>query len=468
MPRVYDPPWADPRPTNSKDGTVNESRFTDPTGVEHAPGMAHADGFNPPRGLRQSPETVTADPIDGIKRATPNGRPTRWSTVAPDLFGRTSTESRVTRNKRRTSYVAGSAIPWNRTTGDDGMVDPATDAVLRVRTGSDDETAYGMTNERDLVRAADAILAGSAGLDVESPQGNVTRWDDEHALGGLRLTDRPYERSASRRAMLPTFVGPYRGDRSMIGATSFGGDDWCHDHETAVDACGCVKPRSVTLGACTRHVYELAGLADSFGHSAEHDGSTSVSDANRVRASVRAPGRSRAYDVVDVLAVTATGRKIRGTTSSAVTVIYDRTDNTATVHDDGAVTSLLSFVEHVENTADGVKVTRVPWLGHAPLDVEPRRDRNAGKSTRSARDAARSAARSIADRRHALAVELAAVFGAMAVGAVVDVESVGALSRTRSDRYAARWHDAEGKRVERSAATGNALAVKLARELATS
>jgi hypothetical protein len=436
-----------------------------------------------------------------VGSATTSGRPTRWSTVAPGLFDRASVESRITRNKRRTSYVAGSAIPWNRTTGDDGMVDPATDSVLRVVTGDDDERRFGMTNERALVAAADAILATSAGLDVETPTGRVTSWNDEARLGGYRLTDRPYERTAERRAMLPTFVGPHRGDRAMIDETTVDEADYCHDHETDVETCGCHRPRHNTLGACSRHVYELSGLADAFGHAVEHDGSTSVRDAHRVRSSVRAPGRSRAYDLVDVLHETETGRKVRGVSAPAVTVIYDRgthrvdergrslpdVEPTATVHETGSVTALLSFVERVSTagtlhrvtwtrlpddergarwscsvTSNRGAVERVPFVGSTALDVE-RRDVPAGRSTRSARDAARSAVASLTERRGVVARELSAALSGLPVSrTLVDVEtSAGTVSvgRSRADRYVVgSW----------SAGSAAALAVRASRLLVTS
>lgn len=481
-------------------GRVEQSTGT--LTADHEPGLSAVDAV----ALDVERAAYAAARIVGS--ATTSGRPARWSTLAPGLFDRASVESRITRNKRRTSFVAGSAIPWNRTTGDDGMIDPETDSVLRVVTGDDDERAYGMTNERALVAAADSILATSAGLDVETPTGRVTSWNDEARLGGYRLTDRPYERSAERRAMLPTFVGPHRGDRAMIDETTTDDDDYCHDHETAVSDCGCHKPRHNTLGACSRHVYELAGLADSFGHAVEHDGSTSVRDAHRSRSSVRAPGRSRAYDVVDVLHESETGRKVRGVSQPATTVIYDRgthrvdgrgrslpdVEPTATIHETGSVTALLSFVERVTTGGNTHRVTwtrlpddergarwscsvtsnrgaveRVPFVGSEALDVE-RRDAHAGKSSRSARDAARSAVASLTERRHAVAVELSSALTALTVGSVATFPATNdvALSRTRLDRYAARWHADDGSRVERSASSPGALAVKLSRELVTS
>jgi hypothetical protein len=123
---------------------------------------------------------------------------------------------------------------------------------------------------------------------------------------------------------------------------------------------------------------------------------------------------------------------------------------------------LLGWVEQVDIERDGTRsARRIPMLGHARLDHTP------PPTSRAGRDAARSAARSIADRRRALALDLTAVLGAVKVGDAVTYDADGTavtFTRPAPARYAI-----DGAVVDMGghAATPAAVAVKLARRLVT-
>lgn len=380
-------------------------------------------------------------------------------------------QTRVTRSRKgRTSFVASTGEQWTTIVGDPGAPDPVVPgmALLNGRdvrqsiavTGSTTDDAHGVTRESRLVHDADAWLARSEGQRIVSPQGNATEWNDDHKLGGLMLTDRPWERSARSRAMRPSVFGG-RDYRGLADSTYVDPETWCDEHQCEQGVCGCQHVSHASIGQCSRHRTELAVDAGEYGFSGE----TVVSDANRVRSSIGAPSRSAVFDHVDVLHESANGRKVRGVTEPCVTVIYSDgqrrpvdpithhhapdAEPTATVHDAGKVVRLLGWVERTDE--DGTH--RVPMLGHERLTIERKRSQ---PTTRQARDEARNAALRLVDRREALALELAALLAPLAVGQSVDHETAGLCTRTRRDRYqVAQW----------SAGSPAMVAVRAAREL---
>jgi hypothetical protein len=453
-----------------------------------APTAEHWDDY-------RGPATYTR-----IGNPATNGRPMSWATVAPDPTERPSHDARVTRSRKSgTSFRVGRGAAWLRTTGAADAAD-ARDAVTYIPDesgdlvpfdlGSADDAAYAVVREARLVAAADAWLASSAELDLVTPTGRVLAWADTAGrsarLGGYALTDRPASRSAHARAMRPMVIGG-RGDRGISGDATSDPDDYCHTHRGAVSACGCVLPRRATVGACAVNRDESDLDRDSVG-TAWHGftGATTLRDAWRVRQSVGAPSRSRAYDACDVLSPDDAPRKVRGIRVPDGAVTYNRDDMTATI---GDRIDLLAWAERsTAATVDTATVAvpldlygrtdetrpatvavwspatteRFPMLGHARLTVDGRTE----PTTRAGRAVARAAGRNLIARRRALAVELTAILASLTVGdmrgaTITDDESV-IVTRPAANRYAVN-----GSVVDMGghAATPAAVAVKLARRL---
>lgn len=404
------------------------------------------------------------------------GTPARWSTLTPDPTERPNHDARITRSRKSgTSFRVGRGAAWLRTTGGVDR-DAAMDAVTVVpngdgdlvefKLGTADDAAHAVIREARLVAAADAWLASSAELDLVAPTGRVLAWDDTAGrsarLGGYALTDRPASRSTHARAMRPMVIGG-KGDRGISGEATTDPDDWCATHRGAVESCGCVLPRRATIGACAVNRDESDHDRDSVG-TAWHGftGATTLRDAWRVRQSVGAPSRSRAYDACDVLSPDDAPRKVRGIRVTDGAVTYNRDDMTAVI---GDRVDLLAWVESVTVDAEtGTRsVARIPMLGHARLDVDGRTE----PTTRAGRAAARAAGRNLIDRRRALATELAAILATVTVGDAVTYNADGTavvLTRPAPARYAV-----DGSVVDMGghAATPAAVAVKLARRLVT-
>jgi hypothetical protein len=283
---------------------------------------------------------------------------------------------------------------------------------------SDDDADFDIVREAWCVREGNRLIAQSAGETITSPMGNVTTWDDERRLGGFGLTDTPYASFADARAMRQQVYGGNDG-RGMVDATyviDAPGEAWCDACDCDAAECDCQydKRGRASIGACSVQRYTAA---DVMAAPCDRDGETTVRDAHRTRLSVPVYLSRDEWATLDLGAVDAQGRKLRG-----VMVRGEAIEPNGVSH---------WLVTHLVGPS-GCGAS----LGHAPMPRKRAVKSRITPSNRAARRRSARAGRDLTERRNALATELVGIMGALTVGAARPVDGHDIkVKRTRRDRW---------------------------------
>jgi hypothetical protein len=312
----------------------------------------------------------------------------------------------VTRSRKRgASFVVGRGAAHSRTVGSTTYTDrDGTRQSVDVQ--SDDDADFDIVRESWVVREGNRLLAESAGMAVTSPMGNVTVWDDEHRLGGFGLTDTPYASFADARAMRQQVYGGNDG-RGMVDATYVVdalGESWCDRCDCDATECDCQYDHRAraSIGACAVQRFTAA---DVMAAPVGHDGETTVRDANRTRLSAPVYLSRDEWATLDLGAVDAQGRKLRGVVVGNVTHLVGPSGCGAA-------------------------------LGHAPMPRKRAAKSRATATNRAARRRSARAGRELTARRDALAADLVGIMETLTVGAARPVDGHDVkVKRTRRDRW---------------------------------